>query len=557
MKTTLTPLDPADFIGPAPVSDPDSTLDADTSVPFDGDDSDSAYVDDASSVEGSGDDALGGGNADTDAPHGDVSVSVAGDSAADDSDEAQAPPERFVGPRVKLTVEVDAETFDADVEAAFRKLAREVRIPGFRPGRAPRRVLESHFGTDIGRAQALEEAVPRYYAEAVRDNRIDVVNQPQLELTLDGSDGPVAFEATVEVRPEVSISSYENLHVEIPSPEPSEEDIDARIDDTRRQFADISEVDRPAEVGDRVNIDIEGLVNGEPLPGLSAQDYLYELGSGGIVPEVDEQLVGCDAGTELSFSAPHPVQTELEIDFEITVNSVSELVLPELTDDWVDENTEHDDVAALRDATSRQLSLGLIMQANLALRDGVQEQLANLVEGRVPDAMVSGLIADRMQELGSGLQQRNMTIEDWLEATGQEPVSFITELRGEAERGVRLDLALRALATAEGLQAADDDIDSELERMAANDGRSADQLREILVDTDGLAHLTSTICKSKALQWAIDASTLVGPEGEAIEHAALELQMGDDAVDAEDDIDAGDSDIDADGSDSNETGDPS
>ena len=512
MKTTLTPLDPADFIGPAPVTEPDPSLPDDTSA---GDDDGSA----------------GDENAD---------ISAGEDSPHD----GEAANERFIGPRVKLTVEVDADTFDADIEAAFRKLAREVRIPGFRPGRAPRRVLESHFGSEIGRAQALEEAVPRYYAEAVRDNHVDVVNQPELELTLDGSDGPVAFEATVEIRPAVSVSGYESLQIEIPSPVPTDEEIEARIDETRRQFADIAEVDRAAAQGDRVTIDIEGSVEGEPLPGLAAQDYLYEVGSGGIVPEVDEHLTGCEAGTDLSFSAPHPVQPEMEIDFEITVNTVSELVLPELTDDWVDDNTEHDSVAELRDATTRQLSFGRIMQANMVLRDEAQKQIADLVEGPVPDAMVSGAIADRMQELGSGLQQRNMTIEEWLEATGQEPASFIGELRDDAERGVRLDLALRAVAAAESLEADDDDIDGELERMAATDGRSAAQLREVIADTDGLAHLSSAICKSKALQWAIEAATLIGPDGDTIERSALELPTADDAGGADDTDDTDDTESD-------------
>jgi trigger factor len=508
VKTTLTPLDPADFIGPAPVTEPDPSNDDDASA---------------------GDDA------------GNARAENADESAGEDStDGSEVANERFIGPRVKLTVEVDAETFDADIEAAFRKLAREVRIPGFRPGRAPRRVLESHFGPEIGRAQALEEAVPRYYAEAVRDNRVDVVNQPELELTLDGSDGPVAFEATVEVRPVVSVAGYEGLQIEIPSPVPTDEEIDARIDETRRQFADIAEVDRAAVHGDRVTIDIEGSVEGEPLPGLSAQDYLYEVGSGGIVPEVDEHLTGCEAGADLSFSAPHPVQPDMEIDFEITVNTVSELVLPELTDDWADENTEHDSVAELREATNRQLSFGRIMQANMVLRDEAQKQIADLVDGPVPDAMVSGAIADRMQELGSGLQQRNMTIEEWLEATGQEPASFIGELRDDAERGVRLDLALRAVAAAEALEADDEDIDGELERMAATDGRTADQLREVIAETDGLSHLVSAICKSKALQWTIEAATLIGPDGDTIERASLELPTPDEVGGADDAGDTGD-----------------
>ena len=515
MKTTLTALDPADFIGPAPVAEPDPTHELPTSA------DDSAAADASPAV----------GNAGAAEPADEVgAVTDAGSDAPSDAE-----PERIVGPRVKLTVEVDAETFDADVDAAYRKLAREVRIPGFRPGRAPRRVLESHFGTEIGRVQALEDALPRYYAEAVRDNRVDVVNQPELDITSDGSDGPVAFEATVETRPIVPISGYESLQIEIPSPVPSEENIDNRIDDTRHQFADIAEVDRAAAEGDRVTIDIEGSVDGNALPGLSAQDYLYEVGSGGIVPEVDQHLLNCRAGDELSFTAPHPVQTDMEIDFEIAVGSVSELVLPELTDEWVDENTEHDSIAELREATARQLGFGHIMQANMALREEAQQQIAGLVEGPVPDAMVSGAIADRMTELGSGLQQRNMTIEEWLEATDQEPVSFIAEMRDQAERGVRLDLALRALAAAEGLVADDDDIEAELERIADEEGRSADDVREALTEADGLAHLTAAICKHKALRWAIEAATLVGPDGDAIERSALEFPRPDEHNDEDSD----------------------
>ena len=471
MKTTLTPLDPADFIGPAPAAEPDLT------------------------------------------------------------NEPEVTNENVIGPRVKLTVEIDAETFDADVDAAFRKLAREVRIPGFRPGRAPRRVLESHFGADIGRAQALEEALPRYFAEAVRDNQVDVVNQPELELTLDGSDGPVAFEATVEVRPEVSISGYDSLRIEIPDPVPSEENIDNRIDDLRHQFSDIVEVERAAGKGDRVTIDIEGTVDGTPLPGLSAQDYLYELGSGGIVPEVDEQLLGCEAGAEVSFSAPHPVQPERVIEFEITVHTVSELVLPELTDDWVDESTEHDSIAELREATARQLSFGRIMHANMVLRDEAQKQVAGLVAGPVPDAMVSGLMAERLNQLVSGLQQRDMSFEEWLETNDREPTAFIGELRDEAEHEARADLALRALAAAEGLVAEDDEIEAALDRMSDEAGRSTEEMRRTLTEADGLAHLTSIIRKNKALQWAIETATLVDPDGNIIDRASLEPPLSDDADD--------------------------
>ncbi|HJL99455.1 MAG TPA: trigger factor, partial [Acidimicrobiales bacterium] len=201
----------------------------------------------------------------------------------DGPDETQ---ERIFGPRVKLTVEVDQETFDEAIEQAFRKIANEVRVPGFRKGKAPRPVLESHIGTEYARAQALEDAIPGYYADAVRSESVDVIAAPDLSLTGGEENGPVSFEAVVETRPTISVSGYADLEVEVPKPTPSDEEVQEQLDVQRRQSAELVDVERPAASGDQVSIDIQGTVDGEALPGLTADDYLYAVGSGGIVEEV-------------------------------------------------------------------------------------------------------------------------------------------------------------------------------------------------------------------------------------------------------------------------------
>ena len=184
----------------------------------------------------------------------------------DGADETQ---DRVFGPRVKLTVEVDQETFEEAIEQAFRKIAKEVRVPGFRKGKVPRPVLESHIGTEYARAQALEDAIPGYYADAVRSEAVDVIAAPDLSLTGGEESGPVSFEAVVETRPTISVSGYADLEVEVTKPTPSDEEVQEQLDVQRRQSAELIDVERPAASGDQVSIDIQGTVDGEALPGLT------------------------------------------------------------------------------------------------------------------------------------------------------------------------------------------------------------------------------------------------------------------------------------------------
>ena len=210
------------------------------------------------------------------------------DASADDVDDAAGETDqRTFGPKVKLSVEVDETQFEEAIDAAFKKIAREVRIQGFRPGKVPRKVLESRIGSGYARAQALEDALPEYYAEAVRDNGVDVIASPEFELTGGEDAGPVTFDAVVEVRPSITVSGYADIEVEIPNPVPSDDEVQEQIDAQRGQSADLVDVDRAAEEGDQVSIDIDGSVEGESLPGLNAEDFMYEVGSGGIVALFD------------------------------------------------------------------------------------------------------------------------------------------------------------------------------------------------------------------------------------------------------------------------------
>ncbi|HEX9258512.1 MAG TPA: trigger factor, partial [Acidimicrobiales bacterium] len=200
--------------------------------------------------------------------------------------------EPLEGNKVKVSVEVDEAEFDKAVDAAFRKIAREVRIPGFRPGKAPRRVLEARIGTAPAREQALRDAIPDYLAQAVRQHDVDIIAAADIDITNGQEDGPVAFDATIEVRPQVSVAGYGGLRVELPPVDVSDDEVDARLLVIRRPHGELVDVDRPAARGDQVTLDLAATRDGEPVPGLNTDNWLYEVGRGWIAPAFDDHLIG-------------------------------------------------------------------------------------------------------------------------------------------------------------------------------------------------------------------------------------------------------------------------
>src|SRR3954451_25414753 len=214
--------------------------------------------------------------------------------------------EALEGNKVKVSVEVEAAEFDDAVTAAFKKIAREVRLPGFRPGKAPRKVLEARLGPAVGREQAFQDALPEYYSNAVIEHDVDVIAAPEIDITGGQEDGDISFDAVVEVRPSIEIPGYGGLSITLERPEADEEALDAQIDRMRDLDSTLEDVDRGIEQGETVTIDIAGTLDGDPQSGLTADDYSYKVGSGCITPEVDEQLIGAKSGDTLSFDASHP-----------------------------------------------------------------------------------------------------------------------------------------------------------------------------------------------------------------------------------------------------------
>jgi trigger factor len=423
--------------------------------------------------------------------------------------------------KVRVSVTVPAAEFEKAVDSAFRKLASEVKIPGFRPGKAPRRLLEARFGVEYAREQALRDSLPGYYEEAIVAESIDAIAMPEIDITSGADGGDVAFDAVVEIRPVVAIAGYLGLEVKMPAPDVSEEAIDAQIEALRDRFADLADSDDPLVDGSFGLIDIKAFDGDEVIDNLSATDFLYEVGSGLLVEELDVQLRGARPGAILKFDATLSERfgehAGRVVTFSVIVKEVKRKVLPDVDDDWVSEVSEFDAVADLRADIATRLSLIAKVQAQMLVRDKVLEATAALVDIDVPDALVTSEMERRLHDLAHRLEAQGLTIPQYLEATGQEQEPFVAALREGATAAVRADLALRAVVTQEAIVVDDAEIDAEIERLASRLEQKPARVRKDLEQRGAIDALRSDLARGKALRFLVDHADVVDEEGNPVD----------------------------------------
>ncbi|MGP8163224.1 MAG: trigger factor [Acidimicrobiales bacterium] len=423
--------------------------------------------------------------------------------------------------RFKLTVEVDDEEVARAEEETLGRLSREARIPGFRPGRVPRRLLEARLGPKAIREEALRDVLPRLYGEAVRETALDVIAAPKIDITSGDESGPVAFDAVVEVRPEVSIPGYEGLVVTVPSPVVTESDVDTQIDRLREQFASLTEVGRPARDGDLVTLDVHGSRDGQPADGLVADDLVYQVGAGGVAPGVDERLVGAKVGDvfemEVNDVPGGPAQLHL------LVKQVREKVLPAADDEFAADASEFSSLAELRADLAARLSVAKRQAANALLRARAVEALAELVTDEVPPSLVAREAQLLLDEFTERLAARQLPFSAYLEVTGVEQDAVFQEFEAQATKEVRADLALRALVAAEQIEIDESELDEEIVHLADHARQTPAQVRSTIDRGGGLAGLRSQLRRAKALGWLVEHVTVVDDEGNPFDRAALQI----------------------------------
>jgi trigger factor len=439
----------------------------------------------------------------------------------------RATAEPVEGNVVRLSIEIDETEVDRVLNDAVKSLSRQLRIPGFRPGKVPRQILEARLGgAGALRAEALRDAMPDFYAQAVVETEVDPIAPPDIDITAGKDAGPVTLDAVVQVRPTVAIPGYEGLEVTVPSITVTDEDLSRQVDRLRENDGELVEVSRPAADGDHATIDIHGTdTSGTEV--LGADDFVYEVGGGRVVPELDVQLRGAKVGDVLAFTAS-PEGADDPVSFRVLVKNVQEKRLPDADDAWAAESSEFATLDELRADIGQRIGRVKIVQAQLALQENAMAALAELVnEDDVPEVLVDEELGERLADLSHRLEDQGISLDAFLTATGRSAEELINEQRADARRAVRVDLALRALADAEELSVSDGDLDAEIvasaERLDADPGT----LRARLDRSGRTAAVRSELRKKKAMSWLLDHVAVIDETGEPVSLDDLRVNQAD------------------------------
>ncbi|TDT15979.1 trigger factor [Ilumatobacter fluminis] len=445
--------------------------------------------------------------------------------------------ETLEGNKVKVYVEVDEAEFDKDIDAAFKTIAHEVKLPGFRNGKVPRRVLEARIGLGPAREQALRDAIPQYLGKAVREHDVDLVATPDVAITGGQEEGVVEFEAECEIRPVIEVPGYAGLRIELDSPQPSDDDIESAKQDELKAHGALADVDRPAQSGDYLTLDLAATRDGEEVMGLNTEDWSYELGQGWVADDFDSHIEGASVGDTLTFTTT-PKGTEESADFTVTVKAIQALELPEPTDEWVSENTgEFDTVEEWENSIRERLVESQLGAVRGQVMGQLTEALVKLVDVDAPESMVQSEMQSQLQNMFRQLQMNGIDPEAWLSATGQGIEQMLEGTRPQAEQAVKSDLALRAVAVAENLDATDADIEMEYARMAMQFGQKAKEIRRAYEQNDAVPELVAQIRKSKAMDWLLHHVEMVDHEGNEIDRDLVLGHTHDEDEDDHDDHD--------------------
>jgi trigger factor len=432
--------------------------------------------------------------------------------------------------RFQLT---DEQINDAKRGAA-RKLANEVKIHGFRPGKAPLPVVEATVGADRVRREAIEGLVPPVLTEVLDEEEIRPAVTPELS-SLDDVDGGVEVEVTVTLWPTIELPNYKDRKIEVPNPAVTDDDLQAQIDRMLTQFATVEEVERAAGEGDFVSIDVEATSEGEPVEDTKAADLLYEVGSGLFIEGMDDVVVGASAGDVLEFAAPLPdgfgERAGDEVTFQVTVNEVKERILPDLDDEWVDENTEFDTVEELRDALRENLADAKLRAVSREYSEKALSTLREQVEIELPDALVRSEMDAQLHNFMHRLEEAELTLDDYFQASGVTQEAFVSDLQGQAQLSIRNRLLLEAVAEAEEIDVTEDDLSNALQGLAAQSGDPVTYLKAFRESGQELA-LASDILRNRALDAILSNAQPVDEEGNPVdltlEIPEVEAQVVDD-----------------------------
>jgi trigger factor len=425
--------------------------------------------------------------------------------------------ERVDDTTVKLSITLDAGEVDAAVEQAARRLANEVKVPGFRPGKAPRKVLERRLGKDALMQEAVRGSLPGIYSRAVEAEELPVVSAPEFDVEGLEAGTQSTFTATVQVRPDVEVPDYRGLQIPHPEWEVTDEDVQAQLDALRERFATLETVRRAADAGSFVRMTVTGEASGERLEDASGEDLLYEVRDPAETDApLDRNLIGTEAGAIVKFTdtlgEDYGERAGLEVQFTVIVKEVKVKRLRDLDDAFASEASEFDTIEELTAEMRSQLATAKRAQATAELRGKVVEAVGELVDVPLPEALVQEELRFRLQRLAHEAQHHDMSMEQYLQAVGQSADDLFGRLEGDARSTVKAQLVLDAVGRDAGIEIEREDLGVEIARRAQRLGQDAKELADYMTHPDRIGALVSDAFRRKTIDHLLEhVQVLSGP----------------------------------------------
>jgi trigger factor len=440
--------------------------------------------------------------------------------------------------RVKMTVEVPYDELKPSLDAAYRTIGQQIQVPGFRKGKVPSRIIDQRVGRGAVLQEAVNEALPRFYGQAVDDNKVRPLGQPEVDVTeVPAEEGQeLKFTAEVDVRPDIALPDYSGMTVEVDAVSASDEDVDQRITELRQRFGTLKGVDRPAQDGDFVSLDLSATIDGEEID--SVKGVSYEVGTNNMLEGIDEALVGMSGGETKEFQAPlaggdHEGQVAHCV---VTVQSVKERELPELDDDFAQTASEFDTLDELRADVRTRVEGMKAVQQGVQARDRVLEALLAKVEIPLPEGVIKAEIESRNHNLAHQLEAASMTKADFLAAEGQSEEEFDADIDQRTRGAMTAQFVLDKVVEKEQLSVNEAELTQHILRTASRYGMGPDQFAQQVVQAGQVPVLVSEVVRGKALALVLERAKVVDESGRPVDLEALrEDAPGDELLDVSDD----------------------
>ncbi|MFB7087270.1 trigger factor [Streptomyces sp. NPDC056296] len=422
--------------------------------------------------------------------------------------------------RVRLTVEVPFEELKDSLDAAYKKINQQVTVKGFRKGKIPARVIDQRFGRGAVLEEAVNDALPKFYTDAVNEAELNPLGQPEVDITELKDGETLNFTAEVDIRPAIEIPDYSGIEVEVDAVEVSDEDVEKAVEQLRERFASTSPVERAAEDGDVVTLDLQAKVDGEVLEDGVADGVSYTIGSGELLEGIDDAVTGVEAGGEATFTSELKGGSAAGKEAEVTVKvtQVAKRELPELDDDFAQLASEFDTLEELQaDSRKRLANTKRYDQATQA-QERVLDKLLELVEVPVPEKLLEDEVNTRKHNLEHHqLGQMGLDLEKYLELQGKTVEEFETETREAAVKGIKTQFVLDELVKQENLNVSQEELTEHLMRRAASSGMSPDQFAQAVVEQGQVPLLVGEVARGKALAVVVEKATVKDTNGEVVD----------------------------------------